>query len=136
MPLTPAQRRFLEAKHFAVLGTVNPSGSPHLTIMWYLLDGDEIVFNTRAGRAKHTNLDRDARVSLLVYGEDGYRYIRIDGKVRAVTDPPTAQTDIRRLASRYYEDEARVERAVRENFSTQERVSYRLPTTRVYDYLD
>lgn len=136
MPLTPAQRRFLEAKHFAVLGTVDRSGSPHLTIMWYLLDGEEILFNTKAGRAKHSNLARDPRASLLVYGDDGYRYIRIDGRVRAVTDAAAAQADIRRLASRYYADEARVERAVRETFGKEERVSYRLPTTRVYDYLD
>jgi PPOX class probable F420-dependent enzyme len=134
MPLTADQRDFLEQKHFAVLGTTNASGSPHLTVMWYFLDGDEIVFNTKAGRAKEGNLERDPRVSLLVYAEDSYSYIRIDGKVRTITDQKTAQADIRRLASRYYEDEARVEKAVRDNFGTQQRISYRLPTTRVYDY--
>jgi PPOX class probable F420-dependent enzyme len=132
--LTADQRDFLEQKHFAVLGTTNASGSPHLTVMWYLLDGDEIVFNTKAGRTKEGNLERDPRVSLLVYAEDSYSYIRIDGKVRTITDHKTAQADIRRLASRYYQDEARVEKAVRENFGTQQRISYRLPTTRVYDY--
>ena len=135
MALTDDQRRFLQAKHFAGLGTVNRAGSPHLTIMWYVLDGDEILFNTKAGRAKHTNLERDPRVSLLVY-EGGYEYLRIDGTVRAVTDQATAQADIRRLALRYYEDEAKVERVMRESFATQERVSYRLPTNRIYDYRD
>ena len=134
MPLTASQRAFLEQKHFAVLGTTNASGSPHLTVMWYLLDGDEIVFNTKAGRTKEDNLARDPRVSLLVYAEDSYSYIRVDGKVRTITDQKTAQADIRRLASRYYQDEARVEKAVRESFGTQTRISYRLPTTRVYDY--
>ncbi len=136
MPLTPAQRRFLEEKRFAMLATVNPSGSPHLTVMWYLLDGDEIVFNTRAGRAKHSNLGRDPRVSLLVCDEDPYSYLRIEGRVRAITDHVTTQSDIRRLALRYYEDEARVERAMRETFGRQERVSYRLPTTRVHEHRD
>lgn len=134
MPLSPEQRRFLEDKRFAVLGTTNPSGSPQLTVMWYLLDGDEIVFNTRAGRAKDTNLKRDPRVSLLVMADDGYRYLRIDGKVRTITDQATAQNDIRRLALRYYGDAARVEKAMRDNFSKQERISYRLPTTRVEDH--
>ncbi len=134
MPLTPDQRAFLEEKHFAVLGTTNASGSPHLTVMWYLLDGDELVFNTKAGRTKEGNLEHDPRVSLLVYAEDSYSYIRVDGKVRIITDQETAQADIRRLASRYYQDEARVEKAVRDNFGTQQRISYRLPTTRVYDY--
>ena len=134
MALTPAQRKFLEEKRFAVLGTTNPSGSPQLTVMWYVLDGDEIVFNTRAGRAKDTNLQRDPRVSLLVMADDGYRYLRIDGKVRTITDQPIAQNDIRRLATRYYEDPARVEKAMRETFGKQERISYRLPTTRVEDH--
>jgi PPOX class probable F420-dependent enzyme len=134
MPLTDEQRRFLEAKHFSVLGTTSASGSPHLTIMWYLLDGHEIVFNTAAGRKKESNLARDPRVSLLVYGDDGYTYLRVDGAVRTITDRETTQNDIRRLASRYYGDESRVERAMRDNFGKQERISYRLPTTRVYDY--
>ena len=134
MSLTPEQRAFLEAKRFAVLGTTNASGSPHLTIMWYLLEGDEVLFNTAAGRTKESNLQRDPRVSLLVYAEDGYSYLRIDGSVRITTDQQTTQADIRRLASRYYQDEARVEKAVRDNFGTQQRISYRLPTTRVSEH--
>ncbi|MDQ2950715.1 MAG: PPOX class F420-dependent oxidoreductase [Chloroflexota bacterium] len=134
MPLTPEQRAFLEEKHFAVLGTMNSSGAPHLTIMWYLLDVDEILFNTAAGRAKERNLQRDPRVSLLVYAEDGYAYMRIDGRVQIITDQETTQRDIRQLALRYYEDEAKVEKSVRESFGKQERISYRLATARVYDY--
>ena len=136
MKLTDDQRRFLEAKHFAVLATVNPSGSPHLTVMWYLLDGDEIVFNTKVGRAKETNLDRDPRVSLLVYDDTGYKYMRVDGRARRIDDARVGQADIRRLGLRYYDgDEARVERAVA-RWSKEERVTYRVPTTRVYDYRD
>ncbi len=134
MALTDTQRKFLEAKRFAALGTVNPTGSAHLTLMWYVLDGDEIVFNTAAGRRKDGNLTRDTRVSLLVYDETGYKYIRIDGRVRTITDHETTQNDIRRLALRYYEDEETVERSMRESFSKQKRISYRLPTTRVYEH--
>ena len=132
MALSDEQRAFLAAKHFGVLGTVNRSGSPHLTMMWYLLDGDEIVFNTKAGRAKELNLDLDPRVSLLVYDDTGYRYLRIDGKVRAITDRATTQADIARLAARYH-DPAEAARSVA-RFEKEERISYRLPTTRVYDY--
>lgn len=132
MTLTDDQRRFLEAKHFAVLGTVNASGSPHLTIMWYLLDGEEIVFNTKAGRVKESNLERDPRVSLLVYDDGGYKYMRIDGRVRAITDPAVARADIARLAVRYHGEQKA--RAAIARFNTEERISYRLPTKRVYDY--
>ena len=134
MALTPEQRKFLEERHFAVLGTTNASGSPHLTIMWYFLDGDEIVFNTKAGRTKESNLGRDQRVSLLVYADGGYRYMRIDGRVTAITDQEVTHRDIARMAVRYDgEEKAKVAIA---RFNTEKRISYRLPTTRVYDYRD
>lgn len=133
MALTDEQRDFLEEVRFAVLGTVNASGSPQLTMMWYLLDGDEIMFNTVAGRAKASNLDRDARVSMLIYDATGYHYLRIDGRARMIDDPKVGQADIRRLGMRYYGDEAKVEAAVR-RWSEQHRVSYRVTITRVYDY--
>ena len=132
MALTDEQRRYLDAKRFAVLGTVNRSGSPHLTIMWYLLDGDDIVFNTKAGRTKDSNLARDPRVSLLVYDDSGYKYLRVDGRVRTITDAQVAQRDIARLAIRYH-GEQRAKEAI-ERFKTEQRVSYRLPTAHVYDY--
>jgi PPOX class probable F420-dependent enzyme len=134
MPLTPDQRAFLEGRHFAVLGTTNASGAPHLTIMWYLLDGDEIVFNTKAGRTKQSNLQRDPRVSLLVYADDGYQYMRIDGRVTTITDPEIAHRDIARLAVRY-DGEEQAKKAIA-RFNSEERISYRLPTARVYDYRD
>jgi len=134
MALTREQRAFLEERRFAVLGTTNASGTPHLTIMWYLLDGDEIVFNTKAGRTKESNLERDPRVSLLVYAEDGYEYMRIDGRVKTITDPEIAHRDIARLAVRYDGEEKSKAQVAR--FNSEERISYRLPTTRVYDYRD
>ena len=134
MALTREQRAFLEERHFAVLGTTNASGTPHLTIMWYLLDGDEIVFNTKAGRAKESNLARDPRVSLLVYDDGGYKYMRIDGRVTTLTDPEIAHRDIARLAVRYTGEEKA--KAAIARFNSEERISYRLPTTRVYDYRD
>ena len=134
MALTAEQRAFLEERHFAVLGTINASGAPHLTIMWYLLDGDEIVFNTKVGRAKQSNLARDPRVSLLVYDDGGYNYMRIDGRVTTITDPEIAHRDIARLAVRYNGEEKA--KAAIARFNSEERISYRLPTTRVYDYRD
>ena len=127
--LTPTERTFLEEKRFAVVGTKNPDGSPHLAVMWYLLDGDEIVINSAQGRIKDRNLATDPRMSVLV--EDGYRWIRIDGRARIEHDQTIAHADIRRLAARYYGDERRVEEAMKNNFSMQHRITYRLPIRRV-----
>ena len=127
--LTADERRFLEEKRFAVVGTKNPDGSPHLAVMWYLLDGDDIVVNSAQGRVKDRNLAADPRMSVLV--ADGYRWIRIDGRARIEHDQTIAHADIRRLAARYYEDERKVDESVRNNFSKQHRITYRLPTQRI-----
>jgi PPOX class probable F420-dependent enzyme len=127
--LTVAQRRFLEEKRFAVVGTKNPDGSPHLAVMWYLLDGNDIVVNSAQGRVKDRNLAADPRISVIV--EDGYRWVRIDGSARIEHHQTITHADIRRLAARYYEDERRVDAAMRNNFSKQHRITYRLPIDRV-----
>jgi PPOX class probable F420-dependent enzyme len=127
--LTPAQRTFLGEKRFAVVGSKNPDGSPHLAVMWFLLDGDDIVVNSAQGRVKDRNLAADPRMSVLV--EDGYRWIRVDGRAAIEHDQTIAHADIRRLAARYYQDERRVEEAVKNNFSKQHRITYRLPIRRV-----
>ena len=82
--LTAAHRSFLAEKRFAVVGTKNPDGSPHLAVMWYLVDGDDIVVNSAQGRIKDRNLAADPRMSVLV--EDGYRWIRIDGRAKIEHD--------------------------------------------------
>jgi PPOX class probable F420-dependent enzyme len=127
--LTDVERTFLEEKRFAVLGTINRDGSPHLTVMWYLLEDDEIVFNTAAGRQKPKNLDHDPRVSLMAH--DAYRFVRVEGRVRRVDDRETTQQDIRRLAQRYYESETRTAEAM-QRFSKQQRITYRMRIQRVY----
>lgn len=128
--LTQAERDFLHEPRYAVLGTTNEDGSTHLTVMWYALEGDEIMFNTAAGRKKPENLARDARASLMV--PDGYRFVRVDGTVRANDDQSVAQADIRKLAFRYYQDEERVQRSVDGSWAKQHRITYRMPALRVY----
>ena len=128
--LTQAERDFLLEQRFAVLGTTNENGSAHLTVMWFALEGDEIMFNTVAGRRKPDNLTRDPRASLIV--PDGYRFVRVDGAVRANDDQTVAQADIRKLALRYYQNEDRVQRGVDATWGKQHRITYRMPASRVY----
>ena len=127
--LTAAQRAFLHEKRFAIVGSKNPDGSPHLAVMWYLLDGDDIVVNSAQGRRKDRNLAADPRMTVLV--EDGYRWIRVDGTARIDHDQSIAHAVIRRLASRYYEDERRVDEQMKNHFSKQHRITYRLAIRRV-----
>lgn len=130
--LNERQRRFLEAPRFGALGTVDLDGSPHLTVMWYLLDGDEVMFNTARGRRKPYNLERDPRVALLV--AESYTFVRVTGRAYRSATGEAALDDIHALAVRY-DGETSAERQMA-RFRTMERVSYRLRIQGVYSSVD
>jgi PPOX class probable F420-dependent enzyme len=130
--LSDKARAFLNEKRFAVLATLNQDGTAQQTTMWYLLEGDTIVMNTKAGRLKDRNLRRDPRISICI--EDGYSYITISGKVQIIDDPEIAQRDIRRLAVRY-DGVEQAEQQVANQFSKEERVTLRLALEHVHEYL-
>jgi len=124
-------RAFLDAAHPAVIGTLNPDGSPQLSMIWYERRADEVVVNTTASRRKARNLDRDPRVSLVVGDAD--RYVRLEGDARVIATGADAVRDIRQLAVRYSGEEA-AERQTREVWSTQERVTFAITIRSVYRY--
>lgn len=128
-PLSPVVRAFLLAPRFAVLGTSRPDGAPQLSVIWYELRGDRVLFNTKRGRAKDRNIVRDPRVSLCV--EDAYRVVTLDGRVvEAVDDVITARADILRLGVRY-DGEAEARRQLEERWAHEVRVSYYMAIDRV-----
>lgn len=131
--LSEKARALLQERRFAVMGTINKDGSPQLTTMWYLLDGDVILMNTKAGRTKERNMRRDPRISVCI--EDGYSYVTISGTVEMVDDPQVAQRDIYRLAVRYNgEEEAR--RQMEEQFSKETRVTLHLKLEHIIEHFE
>lgn len=134
MPVTLSEkaRAFLQERRFAVLATINKDGTPQLTTMWYLLEGDTIVMNTKVGRTKERNMRRDPRISVCF--EDGYSYLTVSGTVEMIDDPKIAQHDIYRLAVRYDGEEA-ARQQMEEQFSKETRVTLRLKCERIIDNL-
>jgi len=130
--LSDKARAFLEEKRFAVLATINQDGTPQLTTMWYELQGDEIMMNTKVGRAKEHNLRRDQRIAICV--EDEYHYVTLSGTAALNDDQATAQADIRRLAERYHNPE-KAAQMVRDQFANEQRMSLRLKIARVVEDL-
>ena len=128
--LTPDARAFLAATRFAVVATVDADGAPHSAVVWYRLDGDEIVINSAVGRRWPANLVRDPRVDLTV--ADGYRFVQLRGRVSIVDDQPTAQADIAEMARRYHADEPEeAEALIRNRFTRQQRISFRFRPSRI-----
>ena len=66
MVLPPSAREVLEGDAVATLVTLNPDGSPHVTVGWVGLEGDEIVIGTLPEQRKLTNMRQDPRVALVI----------------------------------------------------------------------
>ena len=130
--LTEKARAFLQEQRFAVLATLNKDGSPQLTTMWYLLEEDTIIMNTKAGRIKALNMKRDPRISICV--ENGYTYVTISGIVEMNEDQETAHHDIYRLAVRYHGEEA-AKQQLEEKFSKEHRITLHLKCEKIIEYL-
>jgi PPOX class probable F420-dependent enzyme len=98
--LTDEQARLLQEPNFATVATVNPDGSPQLSIVWIDWDGRHVLFNTAVGRVKPRNLERDPCVSLLVLDrEDGYHWVAVRGTAELTTEG--ADEHIDKLARKY-----------------------------------
>jgi PPOX class probable F420-dependent enzyme len=67
--LTDAALDLLRSTAVATVATVNADGSPHLTVAWVGIDGEEIVFGTLNDQRKLRNVRRDPRVALVVQGD-------------------------------------------------------------------
>jgi PPOX class probable F420-dependent enzyme len=63
---TPEVRGVLEGPGLAHLVTINPDGSPQVSIVWVGIEGDEIVFASLMPRKKLENIRRDPRVSISI----------------------------------------------------------------------
>jgi PPOX class probable F420-dependent enzyme len=66
--LGPEARELLESSALVHMVTLNPDGSPQVTIVWAGLDGEEIVSAHMFPNQKVRNVRRDPRVSLSIEG--------------------------------------------------------------------
>jgi len=63
-PLPKELRDLVESGPLAHLSTVNPDGSPQVSVIWIGLDGEDVVSGHLTWNKKLRNIDRDPRVVL------------------------------------------------------------------------
>jgi PPOX class probable F420-dependent enzyme len=102
--LTEEARAALTGGHLAHLATVNPDGSPQVTLVWVGLEDGEIVSGHLGDRQKLRNVRRDPRVvlSLVTGGRNRIgldEYLVIRGTAR-ITEGGAAEL-LQRLAEVY-----------------------------------
>ncbi|MGW6378288.1 PPOX class F420-dependent oxidoreductase [Rhodococcus sp. NPDC055112] len=85
----PAVREFLSAgTRTGKLGFTASDGRPLVAPVWFVVDGDDLVFNTGAGSAKGRAVARDGRVVLCVDLErPPYAFVQVQGVATVSEDP-------------------------------------------------
>ncbi|MGW3952844.1 PPOX class F420-dependent oxidoreductase [Streptomyces sp. NPDC004752] len=84
------------------LSTVRADGGPHVAPIWFLLDGDEVVFNTGKETVKGRNLARDDRVALCVDDDrPPFHFVVLSGRARLSEDLGEVRHWASRIGARY-----------------------------------
>jgi PPOX class probable F420-dependent enzyme len=104
MVIPDSAREVIEAGRLAHFVTINRDGSPHVTIVWVGLDGDEIIIGKLNPDQKVKNIRRDPRVSLSIEAPSGDQfgmknYLVVEGRARIAEGG--APELLRELAQRY-----------------------------------
>ncbi|MFB7763389.1 PPOX class F420-dependent oxidoreductase [Streptomyces xiamenensis] len=96
-------RTFLSAgTRTGKLSTVSEDGGPHVAPVWFLVDGDDIVFNTGKGTVKGRNLGREGRAALCVDDErPPFSFAVVRGRVSLSEEPGQLREWATRIAERY-----------------------------------
>jgi PPOX class probable F420-dependent enzyme len=67
--LPDSARALIRSGRLAHCATVNPDGSPQLSVVWVGLDGDDVVMAHLGAWQKVNNLRRDPRIALSIEAE-------------------------------------------------------------------
>ncbi|MEU2679573.1 PPOX class F420-dependent oxidoreductase [Streptomyces sp. NPDC007107] len=106
-------RTWIDDRAIAVLATVRPEGQPHLSVVWCMTDGNDVLVSTLRERLKYRHLTRDPRATLLVHPRDNPNsYVSVEGAV--LLQEEGAADLIQQLSMRYkgrsYPEDPAVER--------------------------
>jgi PPOX class probable F420-dependent enzyme len=89
------------------LATTRRDGRPHVVPIWFVLDGDELVFNTGASTVKGRSLLRTGQASLCVDDErPPFSFVTISGPVSISEDLEEMLPWATRIAARYMGEHA------------------------------
>jgi PPOX class probable F420-dependent enzyme len=93
-------QELLEQPNYAVIATLNADGSIHQTIIWIAAEDNAVTVNSAVGRLWPSNLERDPRVSVVVYeAGNPYNFVEIRGTATGTTEG--ADEHINALAKKY-----------------------------------
>lgn len=90
--LSRTVRSFLDTPRIARLSTIGKDGYPHIVTIYFMRDGDEILFGSDNGEQKVRNAIRNPKGAVVIGGEpsvDEAGYL-IQGDLKVENDPDHA----------------------------------------------
>ena len=101
--LTPESREFLSrGTYTGKLATVRADGRAHVAPVWFIVDGDSIVFTTGKSTVKGETMRRDNRVSFSVDDQTPpFSFAIVEGTVTLTENAPDLLQWSIRIATRY-----------------------------------
>jgi PPOX class probable F420-dependent enzyme len=95
-----------EGTRTAKLAVTRADGTPHVTPVWVLLDGDDLVFTTHESGLKAKALRRDPRVSLAFDDErPPFSFVVVAGEASVSDDLAEVRSWATRIGGRYMGDD-------------------------------
>ena len=86
-PIPAEYADLFEKRAIAHVATLMPDGSPQVTPVWIMREGDLLVINSARGRLKDRNLRRDGRIAIEIMDpENTGRYLTVRGTVIEITE--------------------------------------------------
>ena len=99
IPATPEQQAFLESHRLVIVGIGRKVGPPHMSPVYYVMDGADILMSTTASRFKARAVRKNDDVSLCILSEElPFPYILIYGK--AVVEEAGAAELMRKIGEK------------------------------------
>ena len=99
----PQVREFLaHGTRTGKLAYLAASGRPLVAPVWFIVEGDSLVFNTNSQTAKGRALARDPRASMCVDEEEPpYAFVQVQGEAELSEDPAELLRTATVIAARY-----------------------------------
>lgn len=105
MPIPQETKAALDERVYVHLATLNPDGSPQVSVVWITRRDDTVLFSTAAGRVKPRNLAQDPRVALsFTPPDEPYKNITLTGRITKTAQDGTWLID--ELANKYLDHES------------------------------
>ena len=83
--MTPEERRafLLEGTRTGKLAVPRANGAPHVVPIWFVLDGDDVIFTTADTNVKGKSIVRDGRAAMCVDDQaPPYSFVLVEGSAQ------------------------------------------------------